>query len=78
MKEHLKKSDEKRMVDDLFLIIGTIIFLILGGILTSMIITSCTYSITMVHTEGVATDVVDEAASATADIKPDIQIPFTP
>lgn len=28
-------------------------------------LTSCTYAITMVHTEGTATDVVDETASAT-------------
>jgi hypothetical protein len=30
-----------------------------------LLLTSCTYSITMVHTEGTATDVVDETATAT-------------
>lgn len=30
-----------------------------------LLLTSCTYSITMVHTDGTATDVVDETASAT-------------
>lgn len=32
--------------------------------------TSCTISMTMVHTEGVATDVVDETQSPQNDIKP--------
>lgn len=30
-----------------------------------VLLTSCTYSITMVHTEGQATDVVDETATNT-------------
>lgn len=39
---------------------------------------SCTYTITMVHTEGSATDVVDETQSTQADIKPDLTIPLHP
>ena len=34
-------------------------------------LSSCTYAITMVHTQGVATDVVDE----TADNTPELTIP---
>lgn len=30
-----------------------------------LLLTSCTYAITMVHTEGTATDVVDETATNT-------------
>lgn len=32
---------------------------------TLLLLSSCTYSITMVHTEGEATDVVDETATNT-------------
>jgi hypothetical protein len=32
------------------------------------ILTACTYSITMVHTEGSATDIVDENQTPTADV----------
>lgn len=34
-------------------------------IIMTIILTGCTYSITMVHTEGQATDVVDETATNT-------------
>lgn len=37
--------------------------------------TSCTYSITMVHTEGSASDVVDEEQAAQPDISPNLTIP---
>ncbi len=43
--------------------------------LLCMTLNSCTYSITMVHTEGVATDVVDETQRADPDIKADVSIP---
>lgn len=35
----------------------------------------CTYSMNMVHTQGSASDVVDDTQSPTADIKPIITIP---
>lgn len=43
----------------------------------AMFLTSCTYSITMVHTQGEATDVVDETASNTpsTSVSPNISIP---
>ncbi len=37
----------------------------LMGIFIMFTCNSCTYSITMVHTEGTASDVVDETATAT-------------
>lgn len=42
-------------------------------------LTGCTYSITMVHTQGEATDVVDETASNTpsTSVSPNISIPAT-
>jgi hypothetical protein len=39
---------------------------------------SCTYSITMVHTEGTATDVVDETATNTPNVSPTITLPIVP
>ncbi len=40
-----------------------------------MNLTSCTYSITMVHTQGQATDVVDEVDTPKADLSPTFTIP---
>lgn len=40
-------------------------------------LSSCTYSINMVHTQGIADDVVDENQKADADIKPNLNIPLT-
>lgn len=36
------------------------------------ILSSCTYSINMVHTEGLASDVVDENQKADANVEPNI------
>ena len=36
---------------------------------------SCTYSINMVHTQGQASDVVDETQSNEPDVKADVSIP---
>lgn len=40
-----------------------------------LILSGCTYSITMVHTEGQANDVVDETQSTSTDVKPNLNIP---
>ncbi len=40
------------------------------------ILSSCTYSITMVHTEGEAQDIVDETATNTPSTS--ISLPFKP
>ena len=40
-----------------------------------LFLSSCTYSITQVHTEGTATDVVDETATNTPNVSPTVSIP---
>ena len=47
------------------------------SLLTCLFLTSCTYSITMVHTQGEATDVVDETAtnSPSTSMTPTVSIP---
>jgi hypothetical protein len=49
------------------------IFLLLVCILLS----SCSFNVSMAHTQGTATDVIDDTASNTpkTDISPDISIP---
>ena len=48
-------------------------------LILSLILVGCTYSITMVHTQGQASDVVDETASntPTTTVSPTIKIPAT-
>lgn len=46
-------------------------------LISLLALTSCTYSITMVHTEGQATDVVDETATNSPDVSPTVSIPAT-
>ncbi len=41
----------------------------------AIMLTACTYSITMVHTKG-SSDVVDEAQTATPDISPTLSLPI--
>lgn len=50
--------------------------LFLSFIYSTLALTSCTYSITMVHTEGTATDVVDE--TATNQPSTSVTVPITP
>lgn len=40
-----------------------------------LMLSSCTYNITLVHTEGVAKDVVDETDTVDPTISPNISIP---
>jgi hypothetical protein len=44
----------------------------------SMFLTGCTYSITMVHTEGQATDVVDETATNTPSTSVSVPVSAVP
>ncbi len=41
----------------------------------AIILTACTYTITMVHTEGQADDVVDETSTNSPDVSPEVVIP---
>ena len=52
--------------------LSALILGILAGVMCS-----CTYSITMVHTEGQASDVVDETQTNTPDVKTSLSIPAT-
>lgn len=47
------------------------------GIL-GLCLSACTYSINMAHTEGSATDLIDEQQDARPDISPTITIPVSP
>lgn len=46
-------------------------------IMMTIILTGCTYSITMVHTEGQATDVVDETATNTPSTSVSVPVSAT-
>jgi len=43
-----------------------------------LLLTGCTYSINMVHTQGQADDVVDENQTARPNISPTLTVPLTP
>jgi len=42
------------------------------------LLSSCTYSITMVHTEGTASDVVDEQQTPSTTVSPNLTVPVKP
>jgi hypothetical protein len=44
--------------------------------LALLLLSSCSYSINQVHTEGTASDVVDETQKNDADVKPSLNIPI--
>lgn len=50
-------------------------YIIIYGLMLQAL-TSCTYSITMVHTEGTASDVVDEDQKADANVSPNVSLPI--
>lgn len=51
--------------------------LLVSFMLSLLSLTGCTYSITMVHTEGTATDVVDETATNTPSTTVSIPVSAT-
>lgn len=57
-------------------VLGAILIVVAFVIVTC--IQSCTYSITMVHTEGSASDIVDSEQDANANIKPVLTVPLVP
>lgn len=44
----------------------------------TLCLTSCSYNISMAHTSGTATDVIDDNASNTPNIAPNVNIPVSP
>lgn len=41
-------------------------------------LSACTYSVTLVHTEGTASDVVDDTENIKADVSPTLSVPVSP
>lgn len=41
-------------------------------------VTSCTYNVSMAHTQGTADDVIDDTASNTPNVSPTVTVPLTP
>lgn len=48
------------------------------NILILAILTSCTYSVNLIHTQGSASDVLDEDQRAEPTVSPTMNIPITP
>lgn len=48
---------------------GMFLFIIFASL------TACTYNISMVHTEGEATDVIDDTDNVSPDISPTLSVP---
>lgn len=46
--------------------------------LLSLALCACTYSVSLVHTEGEASDVIDQEQTPTADVSPTVEIPLKP
>jgi len=46
----------------------SLLYLFHACMVSILCLSGCTYSITMIHTEGQATDVVDETSSPSADL----------
>ena len=69
------ESDQFR--EKLFLIAG-ISMMIFIALIIAFGLTSCTITQTLVHTEGTASDVVDETETTSPDVKPttDLTIPL--
>lgn len=51
---------------------------VLGFVSLACVLCSCTYSISMAHTEGQASDVVDNQQDAKADVSPSLSVPVKP
>ena len=45
------------------------------SLIACFLFSACTQTMTMVHTQGTADDVVDETSSATPNVSPNISIP---
>lgn len=51
---------------------------LLISFLTSLMLVGCTQTMTMVHTSGTASDVVDETSDASPTVTPTVTVPLTP
>jgi hypothetical protein len=48
------------------------------SVMFACLLTACTYNISMAHTEGTATDTIDDTASNQPTVSPTISIPTLP
>lgn len=46
--------------------------------ISCLLLNSCTFNMSMAHTQGTATDVIDDTASNTPNISPTITVPVSP
>jgi hypothetical protein len=46
-------------------------------LLLPIILTGCTYSVTLAHTEGTASDLIDEEQTTSPDVRPTVTLPLT-
>lgn len=42
------------------------------------LLSSCTFNVSMAHTEGMAEDVIDDTATNSPNISPKVTVPLTP
>jgi hypothetical protein len=47
-------------------------------IISLLLLTGCTYNVSMAHTEGLSNDVIDDTSENTPDISPQVTIPMSP
>ena len=73
----MDEEDQEKLVNALYICLGCIGALAVI-LFTALIVCSCTYSITMVHTEGAASDVIDENQRADPTVSPTLTVPVSP
>jgi len=54
------------------------ILVFLACVSMALLCKSCTYNVSMAHTQGQADDVIDDTASNTPNVSPNVNIPITP
>lgn len=42
------------------------------------LLSACTYNVSMAHTSGHSTDTIDDTATNTPDVSPEVSIPLSP
>jgi hypothetical protein len=70
----MEKQDKDLNVKKNVLVISALVCFIVF-LISMTFLSSCTYSINMVHTQGEASDVIDEEQTPKTDISPDLTIP---
>ena len=76
-----KETEEKIMEEKRMNLVGLTLIIMIFAIITiglGFLVTGCTYSITMVHTEGTAADVVDETATNTPSTSVTVPVSVIP